>query len=346
MEFNLTSININSNNQTLSYLKLAYLLPFKIALGVINIIFNGYIIVLVLVIVKNKSYSNMLFLSGALADLMIGILSIPFLTLTTSVGFWPLGKSACIFWVINDFSIGSISIYTLLIMAVHRYFQIKFPLNESEKMTTRKYGVILAQWILVYLFWAISVIIITQVDFIPENCYFTYTFPYVIVADLVGYGLPVLGVFVVNSMVFYELLKRTKANKRREPKVLFTSDKFTITRGTMSVLNSSMNLDSTRSQSNSTTRQSKDLNNRREFKALVCLYVIAGILILLFAIFCITWPLKALCSECVSDLILELGYWLSYIYSSLNPILLLIFHEKFKIEFFKTFKKIKIILKI
>lgn len=75
---------------------------------------------------------------------------------------------------------------------------------------------------------------------------------------------------------------------------------------------------------------------KRHFKALLCLYVVAGLLILLFAIFCVTWPLKAFRSDLVSDLLLEVGYWVCYAYSSVNPIILLIFHDRFNKEFKKS----------
>lgn len=75
---------------------------------------------------------------------------------------------------------------------------------------------------------------------------------------------------------------------------------------------------------------------KRQFKALVCLYVVAGLLVAMFAIFCVTWPLKAACASCVSDLMLEVGYWMCYAFSSVNPIVLLIFHEHFSKRFRKS----------
>lgn len=74
----------------------------------------------------------------------------------------------------------------------------------------------------------------------------------------------------------------------------------------------------------------------RQVKALVCLYVIALSLIALFAVFIVTWPLKAACSSCVSDMLLEIGYWICYAYSTVNPIILLIFHDSFNKRFVKT----------
>ena len=109
------------NNTTLSFnqsltppgisLYLLALLPVKLSLGLINVTFNILIIFIVLIVIKTKTFSNLLFMSTAVSDCILGFLSIPFMTLFTTYGYWPLGKTACIFWVINDFSNGN---YTAL----------------------------------------------------------------------------------------------------------------------------------------------------------------------------------------------------------------------------------------
>lgn len=139
-------------------LHLTYLIPVKLAIGVVNILFNGYLIILVLFIIKRKSYSNILFMCGAFADFTTGVISIPFMTIFTTIGYWPLGKAPCLFWVINDFSVTTVSACCLLTIAAHRYFQIISPIHTTEKMTRRKYLLIAAIWIFPYSFWAISVL--------------------------------------------------------------------------------------------------------------------------------------------------------------------------------------------
>ena len=194
------------------------LIPVKLLIGIINFIFNGYIIHLVIFRIRKKTYSNVLFLFNAIADFTSGLISIPSMTLFTTIGYWPLGKVTCLIWVINDFAVTSISAFTLFTIAVHRYLQIIRPMKTKERMTTNKWLTIAFQWILIYAFWTISVIIISSSpDFVPEYCYFTYTFAYVLTADLVYYCFPVLGVFIVNSLIFYELLKKKGSQKKIIP---------------------------------------------------------------------------------------------------------------------------------
>ena len=196
-------------------LYLIYLIPVKLLIGILNFIFNGYIIWLVIFCIRKKTYSNLLFFFNAIADFTTGLVSIPSMTVFTTIGYWPLGKIPCLIWVINDFSVVSIGAYTLLIIAIHRYQQITRPLKTTEKMTNTKWAVIAGQWLVTNAFWAISAVIISNSDeFIPEYCYFTYTFAYVFTADFVFYIFPVVGVFVVNSMVFGQLLKKKRKQNR------------------------------------------------------------------------------------------------------------------------------------
>jgi hypothetical protein len=190
-----------------------------------------------------------------------------------------------------------------------------------------------------------SVFIITKEDFIPEYCYFTSTFSYVLAADLVGYLLPVLAVLLVNSLIFFELRKKKIKRKR----VVFSNNQsmsYSYKLHSLSKEIALVELDHSTNKSSiakysvnrSYNLKFKEFINK-ETRALVCLCIVTGFLVILFSIFCVTWPYKAFCSECVSDLILEIGYWLSYVYSSFNPVLLLIFHEKFRNELRNYFRK-------
>lgn len=94
-------------------------------------------------------------------------------------------------------------------------------------------------------------------------------------------------------------------------------------------------------RSNNSNSKHQHTKEARQVKALVCLTVIAVLLIALFAVFVITWPLKAACSSCVSDMLLEIGYWVCYAYSTVNPIILLIFHQSFNKRFVRTLSSLR-----
>jgi hypothetical protein len=266
---------------------------------------------------------------------MIGVFSIPFMTVFTTMGYWLLKKELCMFWVINDFSIGTISIYSLLLVAIHRYRQIKYPVGKNENLTKLRMTIIVAKWLLVYLFWGLSVVLIVDENFVAESCYFTYTFAYVFAANSVGYMLPIFVVFIMNSIIFYQLRKKADhVKKSLNTGRSFGNSLSKITSVEMTVFNFT-----TGNQSSANViRQTSKID--KESKALLCLTVMTLVLFGLFSIFCVTWPLKAYCSQCVSDLLLEIGYWNSYIYSSINPIILFVFHNKFRAKFVQISRKL------
>ncbi|CAF1013475.1 unnamed protein product [Brachionus calyciflorus] len=325
-----TNSTANSNSEPIKII----LIILKAILSLLCIFFNGFIIYLVCFKLKHRSYSNFLFLSGAISDFMIGLLSIPFMTVFTSYGFWPLGEGLCLFWVINDYSIGTVSIYSLLLMSIHRFRQLKWPLKVNENMSKEKYALIFGKWILIYLFWGLSVILVTRSNFNPENCYFTSTFAYVISADSVGYFLPVIAVFLTNIFVYLELRKNFKKRNIK----LGAIKKTRVLKELQTQINSvSRNLEKFKGSKDNETTRSRRLDINKEKKAILCIWSISIFLCVLFSVFCISWPLKAKCSDCVSDVILEIGYWMSYIYSTFNPVILLIFNNKYRHEFYKTF---------
>jgi len=148
------------------------LIPLKIILILFNIFFNGVVLTIILFIIKVKTFSNVLFATNALADLLVGILSVPFMIVYEAYEIWNLGKPLCLFWIIIDFSTASISVYTYLTIAIHRYIQIKFPYSRNESMSLKKYMVILSIWICCLLFWMVPVIIITRNNFDETTCFF------------------------------------------------------------------------------------------------------------------------------------------------------------------------------
>jgi hypothetical protein len=358
MGFSISNVTF-SNSSTTTAIYLIYLMPVKVLLAVFNITFNGVVIVIVLFFIKKKTFSNYLFMSNAVADFIIGILSIPFMTIFTTFTYWPLGHHLCIFWIINDFSVGSLSIYSLLLIAIHRYLQLMKPhkAKNNEGMNKKRYFIIASLWFSCYSFWLLSVIPITSSDkstFKAEQCYFTYTFVYVLSANLVGYFLPIMAVFVVNSLIFFKIRQKVNNRKTSRPNLTLKFKQNVYCVDSIAAVElppaeptrkltkaESAFPDGFKLRLSHKKHIYSSIRLNKEYRALICLCVVSITLFVLFAIFCVTWPLKAECQYCVTDTLLETGYWLAYLYSSINPAILLIFHSNFRIEFLKVLNKMK-----
>ena len=319
-----------------------YTMPLKVLLVVITLIFNSLLIIIIFFILKTKTFSNILFASNAICDFMVGLISMPLMIVFTYYGYWPLGKETCVFWVINDFATGAIGIYSYLAIALHRYSQIKSPYKANENMNRSRLLKILAIWAFWYSYWLISVILITSNDFVPEYCYFTYTFPYVLASVLIGFVLPIFAVFFINFLVLYELRKNLKQKVKKglgkaETKAGAEGQSHTGTaRATNIRTGSNVNRNINSKQ---ISKKSKDFF-KKETKAFICLCMVTGSLATLSSIFCVSWPIKAYCPGCIPDFLFEVSNWNTYIYSTLNPILLFIFHEKFRMELKKLVLKL------
>ena len=310
------------------------LLPFKICFWFCSASFNITIILILTLKFKKKSYSDMLYLSSTMSDCVAGVSSIAFMTVYTTYGYWPLGYSPCVFWVINDYSVSSISLYSVLLMTIHRY-RVLTNVHTTDEMTKLRIFNILTIWLLNYCFWATSVLYITSKDFEPANCYYTYTFAYVFTSDFVTYVTPIICMTVLNGFVLFELYKKGKKFGNKDRVGVVASSAITATEDQVSSVMASNNQSNTKQ---TVTSQKKKL--AKEKRAFICQFCVGFNLIMCWTLFIVTWPIAAYCPSCISALVSEVSYWAAYFASLTNPILLVIFHRKINQHLFGTIKKI------
>ena len=91
-----------------------------------------------------QTISNYFLFSLAVADAMIGLISIPFLTVYIVHGEWRLGYITCQFWLSTDYLMSNASVYNLLLISFDRYFSVTRPLSYRPRRTTKKALVSLA----------------------------------------------------------------------------------------------------------------------------------------------------------------------------------------------------------
>uniref|UniRef100_A0A8C4RFQ1 G-protein coupled receptors family 1 profile domain-containing protein n=1 Tax=Erpetoichthys calabaricus TaxID=27687 RepID=A0A8C4RFQ1_ERPCA len=95
--------------------------------------------------------SNVLILSMAFADLIIGIFNMPVQLLITTEVCWYKSTFLCISFCFNAVSTTNISVYHLLLLAGDRYYAICYPLFYSMKVTMK------VIWTLVATVWSFTV---------------------------------------------------------------------------------------------------------------------------------------------------------------------------------------------
>ncbi|XP_036438746.1 trace amine-associated receptor 13c-like [Colossoma macropomum] len=91
--------------------------------------------------------TNMLILSLAVSDFLVGVFVMPFQLSQLTESCWIFGPAICVFSILITFFLTNISIYNVALIAVDRYFAISNPFLYTENITVSKAcAVILCNW--------------------------------------------------------------------------------------------------------------------------------------------------------------------------------------------------------
>lgn len=253
-----------------------------------TIVLNSLNTVIILFLIKNKTFSNVLFLLMSINDFLNGAISVPGEILSIVYEKWPLGKPLCLFFKTIDYSSSSLSLVLLLVITTHRYIQLKDPFKRKEAMNRRRWLFFGLVWVMCYLMW----FIIWYIYFIDElniaKCQpETFNIYFFIVRSL-EMILPFLVILVMNVLLIrsFVLIKRTR-------------------------------------------RGSKP-NFKKQNKAIYCVVSITINVIVCWTMFLTLWPINKLCDECVPAYVNVISDLCNYLFSALNPIILLHYNSNYR----------------
>ena len=80
-----------------------------------------------------------------MADLAIGLISMPLFTVSALMGYWPLGPTICDAWLTLDYLNSNASVLNLLIISFDRYFSVTRPLTYRAKRTTNRAAIMIGE---------------------------------------------------------------------------------------------------------------------------------------------------------------------------------------------------------
>lgn len=121
----------------LSYVNV-FLFLYISVISVLTVCGNLLVIISITVFKQLHTPTNLLILSLAISDLLVGICLMPVESIRSINSCFYMGKSQCCIFHVIMFIVGSASLMNIMFVAVDRYFAVCNPLLYMSKMTIRK----------------------------------------------------------------------------------------------------------------------------------------------------------------------------------------------------------------
>jgi len=241
---------------------------------------------------KLRTTNNYFLFSLAIADLMIGIISMPISTMYFITDGWLLGPIVCDLWLSLDYTVSNASVANLLLISFDRYFSITRPLTYRVNRTAKKVITFIAlSWIVSILIWTPFILawpFINGKRTINDNecrVQFLYTNKYITLSTaFAAFYFPVIVLSIVYFKIWRETKKRHIELRKLQGKSFISSNKVnqqalsttttptttTTTQSNMALINGTMPTATIAATTTTTTNQMRNhqeiINENEEFK--------------------------------------------------------------------------------
>ncbi|XP_044259270.1 muscarinic acetylcholine receptor DM1 isoform X1 [Tribolium madens] len=174
-----TSVTYAPHEATYSITQVVFIGTIAGILSVVTVVGNIMVMISFKIDKQLQTISNYFLFSLAVADFAIGLISMPLFTVSTLLGYWPLGPLVCDTWLALDYLASNASVLNLLIISFDRYFSVTRPLTYRAKRTTNRAAIMIAcAWgisLLLWPPWIYSWPYIEGERTVPENeCYIQF----------------------------------------------------------------------------------------------------------------------------------------------------------------------------
>ena len=197
---------------------IATVVPLMILLSLLILVGNVAVIYIYFTHRNLRIPKNFFILSLAIADVLIGTISVNFYTVYLAYNRWPFGQVACDLWLAMDYSSCNASTLTLMAISIERYMSVRHTAFHRNRLTRKRLQrIIVTLWIVSFVIWFPAIfaypLIYGRRTIEEGKCYvqFIYESPSVtIITAFVNFYGPIFIMVVIYFLISWTLVKRYK----------------------------------------------------------------------------------------------------------------------------------------
>lgn len=289
----------------------------EITIYCIIVIFGGLILnILAMYLLSTKTSHitvfDKIFISHAFVDLLTGVVDFPFMYFISIFHYWPFSKTFCIYYVAFDNILATVEVLHIVFMSWARIRCILSPTNYSNQLILKHpYLFILLLWVLCSLLWIPVTYVFINRNYEENVCELSFDSIYVsILIICIGWIIPVIITMLSTAYIVYVLMVQNRKKKK------LTSNKTDLSL-----------------KSSSSLHDAKWYSSKRLMKITLNPQTKLSIIITPFCLqylqYSLVWLVSTICSECVSSQFYVFSYFIAFLTSFSNPLILLIFNSSF-----------------
>ena len=308
--FDQTSIQVEfvDHSHTSYYNLVDFLFVLNIALG----IFVANCILLYIIafkLKKQKQFSNILFLTLTLSDLLVGGLTLPCEAIDSiNAEFFHSQTWLQVTAYTASYAQPTISLYAVLALTLHRLNLMKRPHRACEKMSWKKNLIVVSIWLVPYATWCGFFLqsLLNGSDENLDDWSETEEFYFKFGLNVLSFFLPSTIILPSAVLIIVQLRKKLHSVQPRPASGAKSSEK----------------LDK---------KPAKSIFSRKESRAILCQFLITFTVFLTQIFYIVYIPFKAF-GFINSPALQTVTIRFSYLNSLVDPLILLVFHESIRVE--------------
>ncbi|KAM6969988.1 muscarinic acetylcholine receptor M1 [Aplochiton taeniatus] len=184
-------------------------------LSLVTIIGNLLVVISFRVNRQLRTVSNYFLLSLAVADLILGAISMNLYAANIIMGRWALGSLACDIWLALDYVASNASVMNLLLISFDRFYSVTRPLTYRAKRTPRRAAVAIGlAWAVSFILWGPAILFWPHVA--GRSTWDDCSIPFLNDAALTfgtaiaAFYLPVTIMVILYWKIYWEIEKRSQ----------------------------------------------------------------------------------------------------------------------------------------